>query len=203
MAVSVFSLARFHFGDAAAEHRDTTQKLHVEMPHFERADSRFADQRERLGQKVQQWLLAFGAVFERQTPFAELMVVELFQLRFDRIDPLHEAHPPRQFQAGHAADRFHAIGNIAIARFWVGGCWRGFERSARGGFEHLRGRRVRGKWPVTDSNIIRFGPPLGTRVVSRNRRRAIENHPAIRDNRRRMYAGPRAARDLGAPDRMG
>jgi hypothetical protein len=80
------AFAGAHFGDLAVVEHHAADQLHVEVAHLEHAAARLAAHRERLGQQLVERLAGRDPLTELVRLAAQLVVRQLFDLRFERID---------------------------------------------------------------------------------------------------------------------
>ena len=104
------SFARLHLGDFALVQHDSADQLHVEMPHPQRAPSRFAHQRKRGRHRRLERLLQASLVIgivaldafepllhfrpQRERRAGDLLVGQLLHFRLERVDRFHQRLDP-------------------------------------------------------------------------------------------------------------
>jgi hypothetical protein len=85
------ALAGAHLGDLALVQRHAADQLHVEVAHLQRALAGLAHHGEGLGQQVVERLALREALAELVGLGAQRGVVQLLELRLQRVDLLHRA----------------------------------------------------------------------------------------------------------------
>ena len=80
------AFAGFHFRDLPAVQHDAADELDVEVPHCEHATPRLAHHRKGFGQEIVGRFAVREALAELRRLSAELLVGELFDLRFFGVD---------------------------------------------------------------------------------------------------------------------
>jgi len=80
------AFARAHFRDLAVVQDHAADQLHIEVTHLQHAFARLAADRERLGQQLVERLATTDALPEFRRFRAQLIVRQLLDLRFERID---------------------------------------------------------------------------------------------------------------------
>ena len=84
-----FTLAGLHLGDSSLMQNHAAQQLHIEVPHADGSDARFAYDRERLDHEVVKRLAVFQAFPEFDGLVPQLFVGEFFHFRLERVDRRH------------------------------------------------------------------------------------------------------------------
>ena len=80
------ALTGLHLGDGAVVQHHAADELHVEVPHAERAHAAFADDRERLGQKVVERLTVLETLSELDGLAREFLVRERLHRGLEVVD---------------------------------------------------------------------------------------------------------------------